>query len=73
MKRIRTIIIVCLLLAAPVLSFSQPLPYQNGNGTVVGGVPVGGPVDGGLGTLLILGLGYGLKKLSIIRNQKKTE
>jgi hypothetical protein len=73
MKRIRSIIVVLLLIAAPVLSFTQPLPYQNGNGTSIGNIPVGGPIDGGLGFLLAMGLGYGLNKVIILKKQKKTE
>jgi hypothetical protein len=71
MKRIRSIIIVALLIAAPILTFAQPLPNQNGNGTTIGNIPVGGPIDGGLGILLVLGLGYGAKK--VFRISKKED
>jgi hypothetical protein len=73
MKRIRSIIIVSLLIAAPVLTFAQPLPNQNGNGSTIGQIPVGGPIDGGLGILLALGLGYGAKKIFHIKKQEVTE
>ena len=69
MKRIRSIIIIALLLAAPLLTFTQPLPYQNGSGGSIGVIPVGGPIDGGLGFLLVLGLSYGLKKVYHVKKE----
>ena len=66
MKRFRFIIIVCLLTSLPFIGFNQPDPTHNGNGSSVGNTPVGGPtgspIDGGLGILLTLGIGYGIKK-----------
>jgi hypothetical protein len=71
MKKLRSIIFVSLLLAAPLLTFTQPLPYQNGNGSTIGGTPVGGPIDGGLSIFLLLGAGYGLKKVYNVKKKEK--
>ena len=44
-----------------------PPPDPGGTG---GGTPVGAPIDGGLGILLVLGAGYGAKKLYQARKEK---
>lgn len=72
-KALKLTIVAAFLLAAPVMTFAQPLPNQNGNGSGVGNIPVGGggaPIDGGLSILLALGLGYGAKK---VYNSKKKQ
>jgi hypothetical protein len=70
MKKIRSVFLITMLLGLPLLNFAQPLPSQNGNGSHVGQTPVGAPIDGGLSILLLLGAGYGVKK---IYNLKKAE
>lgn len=60
-----------MLMALPLLNFAQPLPNQNGNGSHVGQTPVGAPIDGGMSILLILGAGFGIKKLAALRKQEK--
>jgi hypothetical protein len=69
MKKIRSVLLIIMLLVLPLLNFAQPLPYQNGNGSNVGQTPVGAPIDGGLSILLILGAGYGAKKLAFMRKK----
>jgi len=71
MKKIRSILIIAMLAALPVLLFSQPLPYQNGNGGNVGSTPVGAPIDGGLTILMLMGIGYGAKKIYSIKKEKE--
>jgi hypothetical protein len=74
MKKIRSILIIAMLAALPVLSFTQPpVPNQNGNGSSVGNTPVGAPIDGGMGILLMLGLGYGASKIRNLKNKEKED
>ena len=49
---------------------NPPPPPGGGHGG--GGNSQGAPIDGGLGILLLLGAGYGAKKLYIARKEKKT-
>jgi len=46
------------------------LPGEHGK---AGDVPVGAPIDGGVSILLILGAGYGAKKLYSLRDVKTGE
>jgi hypothetical protein len=73
MKKIKSIIILFMLISVPLLIFSQPDPRLNGNGTGVGntpvGSPIGSPIDGGLGVLLALGLGYAARNIYRIRKK----
>lgn len=71
MKKIRSVLLITMLLGLPLLNFAQPLPYQNGNGSNVGQTPVGAPIDGGLSILLLLGAGYGIKKIYNRRKEEK--
>lgn len=73
MKKIRAFLIIAMLAALPVFTFTQPLPYQNGNGSGVGQTPVGAPIDGGLSILLMLGAGYGATKLFELRKKVKED
>lgn len=59
MKKIRSVILIAMLMGLPLLNFAQPLPNQNGNGSHVGQTPVGAPIDGGISLLLVLGAGFG--------------
>jgi len=45
-------------------------PVVPGDHGHAGDVPVGAPIDGGLSILLVLGAGYGAKKLHTLRNAK---
>lgn len=70
MKKIKSILIIAFFITLPFLSNAQPDPRHNGNGSNVGGTPVGNgpqgaPIDGGLSILLLLGAGYGASKLKI--------
>ena len=73
MKQIQKLIILVFLVILPCLSFTQPDPRFNGNGSGVGNTPVGGPVgspiDGGTGILLLLAIGYGINKLKATRKK----
>jgi len=52
--------------------FNPPNPYTNGNGTgTYGGGLHNSPVDGGLGILLILAAGFGIRKVYHIRKIKQ--
>ena len=46
-------------------------PSPGGSPTGSGGTPVGAPIDGGLGILLAMGAGYGARKFSLARKEKK--
>lgn len=48
---------------------SPPPPPGGGHGG--GGNSQGAPIDGGLGILLLLGAGYGAKKIYVVRKDKK--
>jgi hypothetical protein len=75
MKKLKSLIILCILFSLPFLAFTQPDPRVNGNGSSVGnnpvgpGGPVGSPIDGGLSILLMLGAGYGIKKFKDSRKE----
>jgi hypothetical protein len=71
MKTIRYVLIITMLLAMPLLNFAQPLPNQNGNGSHMGQTPVGAPIDGGLSILLLLGAGYGTRKMLKLKKEGK--
>jgi hypothetical protein len=73
MKKIRTVLVITMLMALPLLNFAQPLPYQNGNGSQVGQNPVGAPIDGGLSILLFLGAGYGARKIAQMRKKENND
>jgi hypothetical protein len=73
MKKLRTIFIIAMLLSLPFFNFAQPLPYQNGNGSNIGNTPVGAPIDGGMSILLILGAGYGIRKIYGMKKKEKED
>ena len=66
MKKLKLAFILFAIFALPLISLPDPPgPPGSGGGQGNGGgqTPVGAPIDGGLGILLALGLGYGCKKL----------
>lgn len=73
MKKIKLVFVLLAICALPFISLSDPPgpPGSGGQAGNGGGVtPVGAPIDGGLGILLALGLGYGGKKLYNARKAK---
>jgi len=77
MKKIKAILVLFAIFAMPFLSISDPPggpdPNLNGNGTGNGTTPVGAPIDGGLGILVILGASYGIKKVYSAKKSKSEE
>ena len=74
MKKIKSILIIAFLIAIPVLTFSQPDPRHNGNGSNVGSTPVGAsgaPIDGGISIFLLLGVAYGTKNFMGMKKSDK--
>ncbi len=68
--------ILLAIMSLPLLSYTAPPAPPSGGGgggPGGGGVPVGAPIDGGLGILVALGLAYGGKKLYTIRKEKDTD
>ena len=65
-----TFVFVSLIMLAKV-TFADPPGPPSGHGSSNNGVPVGAPIDGGLGILLALGVGYGARKFSQARKEKK--
>jgi len=61
----KNVILIIFLILNAGLVFSQPHPSENGDGSPVGGDPVGGraPLGNGLTTTLILAGGYCLKRI----------
>ncbi len=74
MKKIKLVFILLAIFALPLISLPDPPGPPGGGGTNPGAgggqTPVGAPIDGGLGILLALGLGYGGKKLYNARKAK---
>ena len=60
-----------LLIAKPVIAAEPPPPPPGGTGQAGNKGPAGGPVDGGLSILLVLGAGYGAKKLYNLKKVKE--
>ena len=73
MKTLKLLIIFYAIVAFPYLGLSAIPDPPGGGGPGGGGVPVGAPIDGGMGILLALGLAYGGKKLYTIRKEKDAE
>ena len=72
MKKILTLISLILFFVLPLLTIADPPPPPGSGGSSPSGQqPVGAPIDGGLGILLALGLGYGGKKLYDARKKKE--
>lgn len=66
-KIIRLLILTAFIMTVPMLTnvMGQPQPGTNGDGSTVGGNPVGGgaPIGSGIVILLSLAAGYGSKKI----------
>ena len=75
MKKIKLVLILIAIFALPLISLPDPPGPPGSGGTNPGNgggsAPVGAPIDGGLGILLALGLGYGSKKLYDSRKTKQ--
>jgi len=70
MKKIRAILALAAFIVVPLITLAQgppPPPGQPGAPGNNGQTPVGAPIDGGLGVLLALGLGYGGYKIYKIK------
>lgn len=74
MKKIKLVLTLIAIVALPFISLPDPPgpPGSGKPGSELGGGqnPVGAPIDGGLGILLALGLGYGGKMLYNARKAK---
>lgn len=73
MKKLRLFFALFSLFVLPFLSIADnpgPPPPPGGGGPGGGGTPVGAPIDGGIGILLALGLGYGGVKLYQLKKEK---
>ena len=80
MKSLKKLLLTLAFLFTTLFMFNamaeEPLdnpPPPPGGGHGGGGNQQGAPIDGGLGILLILGAGYGAKKLYKIRKDGKQE
>jgi len=76
MKKIKTYFAILALLSLTFYSVADnpgPPPPPGGGGPGGGGTPVGAPIDGGLGILLALGLGYGGMKLLKTKKDKDND
>lgn len=64
MRKFFWILVFSFLMVSGGALMSQPLPGQNGDGSSLGGDPIGGGanIGGGVTILLVLATGYGLKK-----------
>lgn len=78
MKKIKLVCILIAIFALPFVSLSDPPgppappgSGQPGSGQGGGQDPVGAPIDGGIGILLALGLGYGGKKIYAARKAQQ--
>lgn len=76
MKKIfrKILILTVVLFSYSLLTLADPPnpPAPGGNPTGSGGTPVGAPIDGGLGILLAMGVGYGARKFYQARKEKCT-
>ena len=65
-KLIRILVISFILMSIPLFMLAQNPPHPNGGGAPgAGNTPVGGgaPIGGGLIIMLVLGAGYGTRKI----------
>ncbi|HPE57780.1 MAG TPA: hypothetical protein PK904_15340 [Bacteroidales bacterium] len=63
------VLAIAVMTSVAIQAQTPPHPSQNGNGSNVGGGPVGGaaPIDGGLSLLLLAGAAYGARKVYKIK------
>ena len=66
---VTVIVFLCIASVSAFADDPNP-PIVPGDHGHAGDVPVGAPIDGGVCVLLILGAGYGAKKLYTLRNVK---
>jgi len=70
----KILILTVVFFGYSLITLADPPGPPNPEGTPTGsggGVPVGAPIDGGLGILLAMGAGYGARKFSQARKEKK--
>ena len=72
MKKLLAIVTILLFFTIPLISLADGPPPPPPGGTGGGGTPVGAPIDGGLGILLALGLGYGAFKIYKLKKAQNT-
>jgi hypothetical protein len=63
-----------LAIIAPMFLFSQPSPNSGGPGGGTSGLPAGGqnyslPIDGGVGLVIIMAIGLGIKRQLFTSNK----
>ena len=70
MKKVKNFIAIILVLNGVMITNTiadPPDPPNPGNSPISNGDPVGAPIDGGIGFLLILGASYGTRKIFFIK------
>jgi len=78
MKKLRALIVLLAMIGLPLLTIADepgppPPPGHPGAPGNSGQTPVGAPIDGGIGILLALGMGYGGYKLYRLRKENQEE
>jgi len=75
MKKLLAIAALALFFALPMITIADPPPPpgQTGGGPGGGPTPVGAPIDGGLGILIALGIGYGGLKIYRLYKERMVE
>jgi hypothetical protein len=75
MKKLVAIAALVVFFALPMITVADPPPPpgQTGGGPGGGPTPVGAPIDGGLGILVALAIGYGGWKIYRISKDRTVE
>lgn len=70
MKNVIQILVIAVLIVLPFILLSQPMPWDPSIGGGAGAAPVGGgaPVGEGIILLVSMGMWYGVRKWSGIKN-----